>query len=253
MFKNAIVRRPCAELIHGITTANLGQPDYKKALQQHIQYINALEKCGLSVHVLEANSHFPDSTFVEDVVIHTPECMVVTRPGAASRREEIELIIPLLKKEFKQLAFIKKPATLEGGDVMQIGDTFYVGLSKRTNQEGATQLAHILKQQHFKVITVLVQDILHLKTGMTYLDNNRILLSGEFIEHPAFDDFEKIIVAEEEAYAANLLYLNGTVVIPSGFPKTKAQLKALDYPVLEVDMSEFQKIDGGLTCLSVRY
>ncbi|MDZ7807297.1 MAG: arginine deiminase family protein [Gracilimonas sp.] len=139
MFKNAIVRKPCPNLVSGITKADLGEPDYHKALLQHSKYIDALKKLGLDVTDLEADNRFPDSVFVEDVAICTEKCAVITRPGAKSRRDEITIIEDVIRSHFDHVESIKEPGTLEGGDVMMVDDTFYVGLSDRTNEAGIKQ------------------------------------------------------------------------------------------------------------------
>ncbi len=253
MFTKAITRTPSPEIIHGITTAELGEPDFEKALKQHQAYVEALRSCGLEVSVLAPYSQFPDATFVEDVALCTADFAIITRPGALSRREEIALIESVLSAHFDRVERIQSPGTLEAGDVMMVGNTFYIGLSERTNAAGANQLIAILEKNGMKGIVVKLEEVLHLKTGLSYLENNVLLVGGEFIEHPEFESFQKIIIDEDEAYAANSLWVNGKVLVPKGFPKTLQKIEAVGYETIEVDVSEFQKVDGGLSCLSLRF
>jgi dimethylargininase len=190
---------------------------------------------------------------VEDSALLTGKVAVVTRPGADSRREEAALMEPVLAERFANLARIEAPGTLDAGDVMMVGDGFYIGLSARTNKAGAEQLIAILKRHGYDGIAVPMAEMLHLKTGVNSLEHNRLLVTGEFVGAKVFEGFECIEVPPEEAYAANSLWINETVLVPAGFPKVLAQVKALGYATLEVAVSEFQKMDGGLSCLSLRY
>jgi dimethylargininase len=253
MFRNAIVRRPGRSLSSGITSARLGKPDYERALQQHDKYIEALKSCGVQVTVLEAEEQYPDAVFVEDTAVLTGRCAVVTNPGAASRQGEEISIKEVLKKFYTNIETIIPPGNLEGGDVMQVGDHFYVGLSARTNEEGSRQLAEILKKYGYTVSFIKMKKFLHLKTGLAYLKNNHLLLAGEFINNPGFKTFSRIFIDASEGYAANCIWVNDVVLVPMGYPRTKAGIEAVGYKVLEVDVSEFRKLDGGLSCLSLRF
>ncbi|MEE8564129.1 MAG: arginine deiminase family protein, partial [Atribacterota bacterium] len=169
MIKNAIVRRPGHSLVNGITSApELGKPDYGLAIKQHDAYIEALKSCGVGVTVLKADERFPDSCFVEDVAVCTRKFAVITNPGASSRKgEEIE-IIEVIKKYYNDIEYIEKPGTLEGGDVMMVKDHFYIGLSKRTNREGAEQLIKVLGKYGMSGSIVEMLEMLHLKSGLAY-------------------------------------------------------------------------------------
>jgi dimethylargininase len=138
-YKNAIVRKPCPKMVNGITAANLGKPDYKKALEQHNKYVDILNECGLNVKVLEADNRFPDSTFIEDVALCTPHCAVITYPDAISRRGETEVMKKILAEFYNTIEEISYPGTLDAGDVMMVGNHFYIGISERTNHAGAEQ------------------------------------------------------------------------------------------------------------------
>jgi len=253
MFKNAIVRRPCREMIEGLTSASLGKPDFMKAMEQHNEYVQALRSCGLKVKVLEADSQFPDSVFVEDVALCTSKCAIVTNPGARSRNGEKIKIRPVLKSFYKQLESIEAPGTLDAGDVMMHGTHFFIGISQRTNIQGAKQLIEILERYGMTGSTVPLKEMLHLKSGLSYLEQNKLLISGEFMNHPAFADFQRIEVDPGEAYAANSLWVNSTVLVPEGYPLTRDKIEQAGYPTLSLDVSEFRKLDGGLSCLSLRF
>ncbi|HOX31476.1 MAG TPA: arginine deiminase family protein [Spirochaetales bacterium] len=254
MFTKAIVRRPAKSLVQGITSnPQLGKPDYDKALRQHDAYIAALEKCGVAVKVLPALEAYPDSCFMEDVALCTRKFALVTNPGAPSRRGEIEGIAEVLAGYFADIDRIRAPGTLEGGDVMMVGDRFYVGLSARTNAEGARQLVAALEKRGLSGQGVDMREMLHLKTGLSYLEEGFLLVAGEFLAAPEFASFKRIEVAPEESYAANCIRVNEHVLVPSGFPKTEARIREAGLSVILVDTSEYRKLDGGLSCLSLRF
>ncbi|MGD8306879.1 MAG: arginine deiminase family protein [Ignavibacteria bacterium] len=253
MFTKAIVRTPCRNLVNGLTSANLELPDYNKAIEQHENYIKALQLCELEVQILEADENYPDSTFVEDTALLTPYCAVITNPGATTRKGETPYIKTVIEHYYSNIEFIKEPGTLEAGDVMMVGNHFYVGLSGRTNIEGAKQLIRILNSYSMSGSLVNVNDNLHLKSGVSYLENNILLAAGEFLNEPEFSNFNIINIDDDECYAANSLWVNNTVLVPSGFPKARDLIKTAGYKIIEVDVSEFQKLDGGLSCLSLRF
>ena len=253
MFKHAIVRLPGQEMIGGISSAPLGKPDHQKALDQHAGYVEALRSCGLEVTVLEADARFPDGCFVEDVALCTPVCAIVTNPGAPSRNGEKQLMEPVLRTYYEQIESIISPGTLDAGDVMMVGDHYYIGISERTNPQGADQLIRILGQHGMSGSQIPLHTMLHLKSGVSYLENKRLLLTGEFVGHPALAGFEQMVVEADESYAANSLWVNSRVLVPAGFPKTLEMIKLAGYDTMVLDVSEFRKLDGGLSCLSLRF
>ena len=256
MFKNAIVRTPGKSLVSGITSApELGKPDYEKALKQHSDYIAALEKCGVTVTKLDPMEEFPDSCFVEDTAVLTPKCAVISNPGAATRQKESSFMVDTIKQFYKeeQITYIKAPGTMEGGDVMMAGNHFYIGESARTNAEGCRQFIKILEKFGHTASVVSLSEVLHLKTGLSYIENNNLLAAGEFIEKEEFKNFNKIIISDEDAYSSNCIWVNGKVIVPAGYDKTAQAIRDLGYEVLIVDTSEYRKIDGGLSCLSLRF
>jgi dimethylargininase len=254
MFSNAIVRTPGKSLVNGLTDSkHLGKPIYSKAIAQHQFYVDALKLCGLEVNVLDPCEDYSDSTFVEDVALITPKCTIITRPGAKSRRGEVNQIIPVLENQFNNIETIESPGTIEAGDIMMVDNHYYIGLSERTNLQGAEQLIALLFKHGHTGSTVDLKDVLHLKTGLSYLENNKLVVCGEFINNPDFSGFEQIQIPVSESYAANCIWVNDNVIIPSGYPLTKEKISNAGYNVLEVDVSEFKKLDGGLSCLSLRY
>jgi len=254
MFKNAIVRTPGRSIVKGLSDSkNLGLPNYERALIQHQSYIDALKKCGLDVLVLEPCEDYPDSTFVEDVALITPNCAIITRPGALSRRGEVRQIESVLQQKFNNIEQILAPGTIEGGDIMKVGDHYYIGLSERTNLEGAKQIIQILNKYGMSGSTISLNKVLHLKTGLSYLEENNLVINGEFIDESSLEQYNQIKIPENESYAANCIWINESVIIPLGHPTTKQRIKNAGYAIVETDVSEFQKLDGGLSCLSLRY
>ena len=253
MFKKAIVRTPGKSMVMGISTAELGLPDYELALRQHASYIEALKACGLEVTVLPANEAFPDSTFVEDVALLTKECAIITNPGADSRRDEIASMKEVLKDFYKNIEEVQEPGRVEAGDIMMVGDHFYIGLSERTNQSGAAQVIGYLEKYGLSGSVVTLDEVLHLKTGIAYLEKNNLLACGEFLTKSAFQRFNILEIDASESYAANCIWVNGTVLMPKGYPNARQTIENAGYAIIEVDVSEFKKLDGGLSCLSLRF
>ncbi len=253
MFKQAIVRKPAKNFQKGITSSNLGKPDYDKAVFQHLSYMIALKKCGLKIIQLDANDSYPDSTFVEDTAVVNEEVAIIANLGVISRKgEEIE-IKGVLGRFYDNIACITNPGTLEGGDILRVDNKYYIGVSKRTNKEGVRQLIEILEHYSYSCVTVPLSNILHLKTGVSYIGDNNLIVSGEFINNPIFKEYNLIEVTKDESYAANSIRINNYVLIPKGFKKLKKSILNYGYDILEIDISEFRKMDGGLSCLSIRF
>ena len=256
MFKNVIVRTPAQSLVNGITSApELGKPDYNLALKQHENYIKALESCGVQVTILPPLEDFPDSCFVEDTAVLTKKCAIISNPGAESRTQETKYMVDAVKKFYSEdsIEYITAPGSMEGGDIMMVGDHFYIGLSARTNKDGADQLIAALKKYGYTGSVVAMSEVLHLKTGLAYLENNNLLVAGEFVASPEFAKYNRIEIDVSEAYSANCIWVNDKVLVPAGYPKTETAIRAAGYEVITVDTSEYRKIDGGLSCLSLRF
>jgi dimethylargininase len=285
MFSKAIVRLPCARFAEGLTSVDMGAPNYRLALQQHEGYCAALERCGLTLTRLEADECYPDSTFVEDTAVMvrvrqkpareqglghfaaseikalshgraTAPCVVLARPGAASRAGEVESIAEVLSGFCQELHSVKAPGTLDGGDVCETAHRFFIGISQRTNEAGAQQLAKLLTSYGYASALVDIRgsrNILHLKSGLAYLGENRIAVINSLADHAAFRGYDRVRVDETEQYAANCVLVNDHVLVAAGFPVFERTLQDLGYNMLAIEMSEFQKMDGGLSCLSLRF
>ncbi len=250
MYTKAIVRKPGRNFADGLTTANSGKPDLKKTLEQHEAYCNALIKCGLDVITLEADAHYPDGCFVEDTAIVTEKMAIITKPGAPERLGEEEKIAAVLSA-YKPLEAIALPGHVDGGDILRAGDHFYIGVSERTNGEGAKQLAGILSKYGYSSSEIPVQAGLHLKSGAAWLGNDRFISTDAF--SGAFGVLDVIVLDREEEDAANCLLANNTLLIAKGFPKAKQKFSDLGYRIIALEMSEFRKMDGSLTCLSLLF
>ena len=256
MFSKAIVRPPGGNFVAGLTTVDLGAPDLERARKQHEAYCQTLESCGLTIIRLAADEEHPDSTFVEDTAILTARGAVITRPGAPSRRAETNHIAPLIRDYFPTVHLIEEPGTIDGGDICEAGEHFFIGVSARTNEHGAQQLAGILESFGYtsSLIDIRgVSNILHLKSGLAYLGGRQLVLIESLRGFREFSGYEVVCLDSTEEYAANCLEVNGKVLIADGFPATKRELEHLGYQTIALDMSEFQKMDGGLSCLSLRF
>lgn len=256
MYTNAITRKPGENFAEGLTTSHLGAPDYQKMLQQHQAYVDTLKSLGLQVLVLDSLPDHPDAYFVEDVAVVTPQVAVVTNPGADSRRGEAHLIKDVLSK-FRNLQFIQPPGTLDGGDVLQVKEHFFIGISERSNQEGAEQLGVILEEHGYTWTAVPIISGLHLKSSLNYVGVNTLLVTSAFQQldffAQTFSGYETIILDDSEIGAANTMLVNERLIMPVGFPGAREKLVKLGYPLIELDMSEARKMDGGLTCMSLRF
>jgi dimethylargininase len=256
VFRHAIVRPPASNFADGLTTADLGAPDHALALAQHEAYCVALERFGLELTRLPADPRHPDATFVEDAAVLAGTLAILTRPGAPSRSGEVALIGAALEPFYDRLETIEAPGTLDGGDVCEADGHFFIGLSRRTNEEGARQLAALLAKEGLTSSTINVREtpgILHLKSGLAHLGGDRMIAIEGLAEDPALERYRVVTVEPEEWYAANCVLVNGRVVAPSGHPRTIAVLEGLGLDPLTLDMSEYRKMDGGLSCLSLRF
>jgi dimethylargininase len=251
-FTQAIARRPVKEMAAGITTSTLGPPDYKKALVQFDAYVDTLNHLGLSVIVLDPLEGYPDAHFVEDAAVVTPDVAVITNPGAASRKGEVPSIAATLQ-HFRKTTWIQPPGTIDGGDVLMVGRHFFIGLSDRTNPQGARQLGDAVSGFGCTWTPVPVAAGLHFKSSVNAVSADTLLLTRSFADHPALAGFHRIVISTHEEYAGNTLLVNGRLIMPAGFPDTRQKLEALGKPIIELDISEFRKMDGGLTCLSLRF
>jgi dimethylargininase len=255
MFTKALLRLPGDNFAEGLTTSDLGKPELSLTIQQHQAYQRALVECGLELHVLPADLDHPDSTFVEDTAIVVNDLAVITRPGASSRLNEAKKIEQELKKFFSRFDHITPPGTLDGGDICEAGNHFFIGISERTNQTGAVQLSEILNQEGFTSELIDIRGIpglLHLKSGIAYIGNQTLVVANAIAQQASFEGFNLIPVDDHEQYAANCILVNNQILLPGGYPIIQSRLEQAGFKLKLLDMSEFQKMDGGLSCLSLR-
>jgi dimethylargininase len=250
------VRPPAANFADGLTTVVLGVPDFATALGQHSAYCEALRQCDLAVTVLDPDLRFPDSTFVEDTALVTERRVIVTRPGADARRGEVHSIRNVLDGFFPSIDRIDEPGTVDAGDVCEAGNHFFIGISERTNEAGAQQLAELLASFAYTSSLIDIRGlkgILHLKSGLAYLADNQLVVIDSLANYKQFGDYDLVHVKPGEEYAANCVMVNGRVLVAAGFPSLEYDLQIRGHQTIALEMSEFQKMDGGLSCLSLRW
>jgi dimethylargininase len=261
-FSRAIVRPPGANFAAGLSSAVDGAPDLELALQQHAHYCEVLRACGLELIRLEPDPAYPDGTFVEDAAIVTARGAILTRPGAPSRTGEIDSVGEALRAALRGAAIrrIEAPGTVDGGDVCEADGHFVIGVSARTNEDGANQLRSHLQSMHFSASIVDIRaskTLLHLKTGIAYLGDG-VWMAQEALEQE-LESLARlymrvlITVSRDEAYAANCVRVNDSVLVPAGYPGVVAALRSRGFRPVLLDVSEFKKMDGGLSCLSLRF
>jgi dimethylargininase len=253
-YTHAITRSPGRNFAEGITTSTLGAPDIELAARQHAAYCDVLRRLGVSVTTLPPDPRYPDGCFVEDTAIVTERGTIITNPGDRTRSGEVAALERALvdNGQTSIVARITAPGTVDGGDVLRIENAFYIGFSQRTNAAGAQELASALERLGFKAHPLgLPRGLLHLKTGVTYIGDDTLILIPELAECDEFSVCHKIIPLEQERYAANTLTVNGTTIMPAGHPITHRAIEEHGVRVIETPMTEFQKMDGGLTCLSL--
>lgn len=247
----AITRKPSAAISRcALTYLERQLIDYPKAVAQHAAYVAALEGCGVRVRVLPADERLPDSVFVEDTAVVVDECAVLTRPGIESRRGEVEAIAGVLE-ELRPTVRITEPGTLEGGDVLRVGRSFFVGQTPRTNAEGTRQLAGALEPHGYEVIPATPQGCLHLKSAVTFIGGETVLVNPEWIDVALFDRWQCVPIAAGEPFAANALLVGDIVHVAASAPATRRKLDALGFQTRTLDTSEFEKAEAALTCLSL--
>lgn len=247
----AIVRPPSASIADCLLTHREREPiDLALARRQHAAYREALARLGREVIALEPADDCPDAVFVEDPVVALDELAVIARPATESRRREIPSLEAALRP-YRELTHIRDPGTLEGGDVVRVGRTLYVGLSTRTNQEGIDQLRALIAPLGYTVHAVPVTGCLHLKTGASHIGGGRVLVNAAWVDADAFAGRQTIPVDPAEPWSANAVLLGDRVLVPAGAPGTTARLRGLGLEVHEVGLSEMQKAEGSATCLSI--
>ncbi|TFG96499.1 hypothetical protein E4H12_10915 [Candidatus Thorarchaeota archaeon] len=248
MMKRAIVRPPSKSYRKCISSHPLHHTlDFNLALEQHRKYCSTLSELGLEVIRLPPEDDYPDSCFVEDTVILHGNKAAIARPAKKSRQGE-ETSIEEVLKDYKQILRIEAPGTIEGGDVIHLEDSLISGLTQRTNSDGIYQTASWLG---VKIDVIEDSSIVHLKSYVTFVGGDTIVTTKHFVEHPLLSDYSKIIIPEHEAYAANTLTCNGSVLVPAMHLDSIQLLKDAGFDVIPLDVSEFEKCEGALTCLSI--
>jgi dimethylargininase len=224
--------------------------DPAKAMLQHSAYQDSLADLGARIVALPAEADLPDSVFVEDTALVLDEVAIITNIGTPSRRGETRSVAEALAR-YRPLKFIAAPATLDGGDVLRVGRSIFVGLSRRTNRQAVEQLREFLAPHGYQVAAIQVKGCLHLKTACSYIGNNTILVNQSCVAVEPLRGYELLDVPQQELGAGNALLVNGTVIMPASFPKTRALLEERGFRVRTVDVSELQKAEAGVTCCSL--
>ena len=223
---------------------------YERSMDQHDAYCQLLWDCGLEVVELTVNLEYPDSTFIEDTAVVVDEIAIMANIGIESRRGEVEGIESELAK-YREIVHVKPPATLDGGDVLQIGKSIFGGLSPRTNEAGIQSLKGFLEPFGYNIVPVKLKDCLHLKSACTAIGEDTLLVNSHWLDLDSFTDFRIIHVPEDEPYAANALWINDTVLMHSGFSKTIEIARSEGFTVKTTDISELLKAEAGITCSSI--
>jgi dimethylargininase len=249
----AIVRRPSEALSQCVLTFLQRQPiDFRRAQAQHRAYVEALEHSGVAVQVLPPEPDLPDAVFVEDTAVIVDECAVLTRPGIESRWPETAAIDVALQA-VRPLIRISAPGTLEGGDVLRIGRTIFVGRTPRTNDEGIRQLSAALEPHGYEVVPITPRGCLHLKSAVSYAGMETVVLNPDWIDVGSFSRWQCVPVAPEEPFGANVLIVGQTVHTAASAPRTRVKLDALGFDTSSLDTGEFEKAEAALTCLSLLF
>jgi dimethylargininase len=265
-YSKALVCTPAENFSEGITHGKLGKPDYQKTLEQHAAYVDVLQQAGLDITDLadfKGEERSPDDCFVEDAAIITDYGAISTNSGKEERRDEVDMVIfALAELNVPILGSITDPAYLDGGDVVRVNDHYFLGETKRdgdirTTWRGLNQLGKMLKKLDHTYSRIQVNEALHLSTGSSYIGNNTVLSIPEFAYSYAKSFFARhnginVLTSQKgEEYAANMRLVNGHLIMPAGFPRTRELVEPSGHKIIEVELSEFRKQNGSATCLSL--
>jgi dimethylargininase len=247
----ALTRRVPPSIVNCELTHLKREPiDFERAAAQHRLYERALIGAGCTIKRLPSLPDLPDSVFVEDTAVVLPEVAIIARPGAESRRAEVASIADTLRPRYP-LAYIESPGTLDGGDVLQIGSTIYVGESSRTNAEAIRQLAELISSHGYRVQAVKVSGCLHLKSAVTRVADDVILLNSAWVDSSLFTNLRQIEVHPDEPFAANALWIGDNVIYSASYDRTRQRLEEQGINVLQVETDELEKTEGAVTCCSI--
>lgn len=253
-FSRAITRRPAASVTNGLRAADIGTPDLGKMLEAHAHYVATLKKTGAEVIELPPLEDFPDALFVEDTTLCLPQGAVMMRPGAPSRMDEVAEMAPTIRSAYDDVREITGPGHIEGGDILVTGKEVLVGRSDRTDAEGVAELAEIVAEWGHSLREVFTPPgVLHFKTDCSLLDGETILSTKRLDASGCFQGYRVLHVADGEEAAANSIRFNQFVIAPAGFPRTAEMLRQNGYDVVEIDNADCAKLDGGMSCLSLRF
>lgn len=249
--KIAIMREVSPNIANcGITNISRIPIDPYEAKEQHNHYADILRDLRYKIHMIEADDNLPDSVFIEDTAVVLDELAIITRPGAASRRAETDAVVKALMI-YKDLEQINSTGTLDGGDVLRVGRTLYVGKSCRSSAVGISLLREIVKPYGYEVISVPVKGCLHLKSAVTQVAENRLLINPSWVNPKYFREIEYLAVDASEPYGANALFLENAIIYPTAFPRTRKMLINENINVISIDISELAKAEGDITCCSL--
>ncbi|MCP4074142.1 MAG: dimethylarginine dimethylaminohydrolase [Hyphomicrobiales bacterium] len=253
-FTNAIVRAPGRNVVGGLRSVDVGQPDFDTFVRHHRDYVAALASTGAHVTELESLDAFPDSVFVEDTALCLPEGAVIMRPGTPTRLGEAARITPILKQFYDDVVTIEGPGSIEGGDILTSEREILVGRSQRTNVQGIEEFRQLTAKWGYEVREVNTPPgVLHFKTDCSLLDENTILATKRLAQSGCFEGYDVIHPVEGEEACANAIRFNNLVIFPANFPMTATRLRNAGYEVREIGNSEAAKLDGGMSCLSLRF
>jgi dimethylargininase len=252
-FTRAITRAPCENIISGLRAVDTGAPDLDLMRAHHADYVATLKSTGATVIELPSLEDYPDSVFVEDTALCLPKGAVLMRPGAPSRLGEVAQMAPYLREQYDQVLEITK-GYIEGGDILTTSKEILVGLSARTDFAGVENLKSLVANWGYSVrIVNTPEGVLHFKTDCSLLDANTILSTPRLAASGCFDGYRVLHTRKGEEACANSIRFNQFVVMPAGFPKTSEMLRGQGYEVREIGNSECAKLDGGMSCLSLRF
>lgn len=253
-FSTAVTRKPSKSVVAGLRAKNTGTPDFAQLSRDHTAYIATLRETGAEVIELPAIEAFPDSVFVEDAVLCLKDCAILMRPGAPSRLGEVAEIAPAIRAQYEGVFEITGPGFIEGGDILTTAREVLVGKSARTDAAGVAELREIIAPFGYTLREVQTPpDVLHFKTDCSLLDARTILATQRLDASGCFTGYRVLHTAEGEEAAANSIRFNQFVLMPAGFPKTADMLRSNGYEVREIGNTECAKIDGGMSCLSLRF
>lgn len=247
----ALLNRPSTALSEcTLTYISRNSIDFHRAMEQHMAYAKALEDLGVEVKILNLNKTMPDGVFIEDTAVVLDELAVITSMGTPDRRNELPEITAEVRK-YRKAVEIPLPATIEGGDVLRIGRKIYIGETLRTNKDAISFFTQIVEPLSYQVVPVEVSGCLHLKTGITALDDETFLANPEWINLSPLKGCRIVEVPENESFGGNVLVVNGKVLMNAAYPRTIDLVASLGFNIMSVDISEFGKAEAGLTCMSL--